>query len=45
VLYVMPESSDMHEHLHTVETPLNRLTERELCPGNVALEKLNAALR
>ena len=45
LLYVMPESSDMHEHLHTVETPLNRLTERELCPGNVALEKLNAALR
>jgi 2-oxoglutarate/2-oxoacid ferredoxin oxidoreductase subunit beta len=45
LLYVMPESTDMHEHLHTVETPLNRLTERELCPGNVALEKLNAALR
>ena len=45
LLYVMPESSDMHAHLHTVETPLNRLTERELCPGNVALEKLNAALR
>jgi 2-oxoglutarate ferredoxin oxidoreductase subunit beta len=45
LLYVMPESTDMHEHLHTVETPLNRLTERELCPGNVALEKLHAALR
>jgi 2-oxoglutarate ferredoxin oxidoreductase subunit beta len=45
LLYVMPESADMHEHLSTVETPLNRLTERELCPGNVALEKLNAALR
>src|SRR5258705_1696956 len=24
LLYVMPESTDMHEHLHTVETPLNR---------------------
>jgi 2-oxoglutarate ferredoxin oxidoreductase subunit beta len=45
LLYVMPESSDLHEHLHTVETPLNRLGERELCPGAVALEKFNAALR
>ena len=45
LLYVDPESSDLHEHLNTVDTPLNRLTERELCPGNVALEKLNAALR
>jgi hypothetical protein len=25
--------------------PLNRLSERELCPGSVALEKINAALR
>ena len=45
LLYVDPESSDMHEHLNTVETPLNRLSERELCPGSVALEKLNASLR
>jgi 2-oxoglutarate ferredoxin oxidoreductase subunit beta len=45
LLYVMPESSDLHEHLHTVETPLNQLGERELCPGAVALEKFNAALR
>jgi 2-oxoglutarate/2-oxoacid ferredoxin oxidoreductase subunit beta len=45
LLYVDPESSDLHEHLNTVDTPLNRLSERELCPGSVALEKLNAALR
>jgi 2-oxoglutarate ferredoxin oxidoreductase subunit beta len=45
LLYVMPESSDLHEHLHTVEAPLNQLGERELCPGAVALEKFNAALR
>lgn len=45
LLYVDPESTDMHEHLNTVDTPLNRLSERELCPGNVALEKINAALR
>jgi 2-oxoglutarate ferredoxin oxidoreductase subunit beta len=45
LLYVDPDSSDLHGHLNTVDTPLNRLTERELCPGSVALEKLNASLR
>jgi 2-oxoglutarate ferredoxin oxidoreductase subunit beta len=45
LLYVDPESVDLHEHLNTVETPLNQLTERDLCPGSGALEKLNASLR
>ena len=45
LLYVQPDSSDLHENLNTVETPLNSLTERELCPGNVALERINASLR
>jgi 2-oxoglutarate ferredoxin oxidoreductase subunit beta len=45
LLYVDPDSADLHEHIHTIETPLNHLTERELCPGAVALEKFNASLR
>jgi 2-oxoglutarate/2-oxoacid ferredoxin oxidoreductase subunit beta len=45
LLYVDPDSSDLHEHLNTVDVPLNRLSERELCPGSVALEKINASLR
>ena len=45
LLYVDPDSSDLHEHLNTIATPLNQLGARELCPGNVALEKINAALR
>ena len=45
LLYVQPDSSDLHENINTVETPLNVLTERELCPGNVALERINASLR
>jgi 2-oxoglutarate ferredoxin oxidoreductase subunit beta len=45
LLYVDSQSVDLHEHLNTVETPLNQLTERELCPGSAALEKLNASLR
>jgi 2-oxoglutarate ferredoxin oxidoreductase subunit beta len=45
LLYVQPDSSDLHQNLNTVETPLNQLTERELCPGSVALERINASLR
>jgi 2-oxoglutarate/2-oxoacid ferredoxin oxidoreductase subunit beta len=45
LLYVDPASVDLHEHLNTVETPLNRLDVRELCPGSVALDRINAQLR
>jgi 2-oxoglutarate ferredoxin oxidoreductase subunit beta len=45
LLYVDPESVDLHEHLNTVETPLNQLSERELCPGQAVLGKINASLR
>ena len=45
LLYVQPDSSDLHENLNTVEAPLNQLSERELCPGGVALDRINASLR
>ena len=45
LLYVDPQSSDLHDKLNTVDTPLNQLTESELCPGSVALERINASLR
>jgi 2-oxoglutarate ferredoxin oxidoreductase subunit beta len=45
LLYVDPESSDLHQDIKTVETPLNQLGERELCPGSVALERINAGMR
>lgn len=45
LLYVDPEPRDLHAHLNTVATPFNQLGEAELCPGNAALEKINAALR
>jgi hypothetical protein len=35
----------MHEFLETVETPLNRLGEAELCPGPEILARFNAAHR
>jgi 2-oxoglutarate/2-oxoacid ferredoxin oxidoreductase subunit beta len=44
LLYVNERSQDLHEHLHTVETPLNRLTDAQLCPGSAALAAINADL-
>src|SRR5216117_3000893 len=33
LLYVDPDSEDLHTHLDTVETPLNTLEAKDLCPG------------
>src|ERR1700730_12150488 len=45
LLYVDPDSEDLHSHLDTVDTPLNHLGEQALCPGSPALDKINASLR
>src|SRR6185312_8942775 len=45
LLYLSPESEDLHAHLNTYQAPFNRLGEKELCPGSVMLDKINAALR
>lgn len=45
LLYVDAEADDLHGSFNTIETPLNRLGEKELCPGSAALDKLNASLR
>jgi 2-oxoglutarate/2-oxoacid ferredoxin oxidoreductase subunit beta len=45
LLYVDPEADDLHAHLNTVDAPLNTLTEKALCPGSAALDKINASLR
>jgi 2-oxoglutarate/2-oxoacid ferredoxin oxidoreductase subunit beta len=44
LLYVNASAEDLHNHLHTVDVPLNRLGERELCPGSAALAAINAEL-
>src|SRR6187455_41992 len=44
LLYVKPDADDLHGHLNTVAVPLNRLGERELCPGSAALAAINAEL-
>jgi 2-oxoglutarate ferredoxin oxidoreductase subunit beta len=45
LIYMDPTPKDMHAMLNTVDGPLNRLSEKELCPGSAALEKINASLR
>jgi 2-oxoglutarate/2-oxoacid ferredoxin oxidoreductase subunit beta len=45
LLYVRPDSGDMHDALGTVESPLNTLADADLVPGNGALAALNASLR
>ena len=45
LLYMNPDTSDLHEMIKTSDRPLNSLSESELCPGVDALSKLNASLR
>jgi 2-oxoglutarate/2-oxoacid ferredoxin oxidoreductase subunit beta len=45
LLYVEEGAGDLHEHLGTSDTPLNRLTEAELCPGAKVLEVVNGEYR
>ena len=45
LLYVEEDAEDLHRHLNTVEVPLNRLGDAELCPGSAALQMFNASLR
>ena len=45
LLYMNPEANDLHHLLETSDTPLNKLTKNDLCPGADALAKLNASLR
>ncbi len=45
LLYLAADAEDLHAHLNTVETPFNKLGEKELCPGAGMLEKINAAMR
>ncbi|MBY5957782.1 2-oxoacid:ferredoxin oxidoreductase subunit beta [Membranicola marinus] len=45
LLYIDPESDDLHSMLRTTDTPLNELSQDVLCPGSKILEEVNAGLR
>ncbi len=45
LLYIDRNTKDLHHLIKTSDTPLNRLTKDDLCPGNDALQDINAGLR
>jgi len=45
VIYLEAEPTDLHDYLNTVDSPLNRLGDAELCPGADALKRFNESLR
>ena len=45
LLFVEPESEDLHTHLRTSKTPLFALQDEDLVPGQATLDKINASLR
>ncbi|NNC99532.1 MAG: 2-oxoacid:ferredoxin oxidoreductase subunit beta, partial [Gammaproteobacteria bacterium] len=45
LIYLDPDSANFHEMLNLTKTPLNELTQDQLCPGNAALAEINRAFR
>ncbi len=45
LLYMNGEHQDLHQLLNTTDTPLNKLTESELCPGSEVLRGINDGFR
>jgi len=45
LLYLEDDAEDIHRHLNTVDTPLNRLNEKDLCPGAAKLADVNDEYR
>lgn len=45
LLFVEPETDDLHSMIETCDKPLNTLAESDLCPGSSVLEKINSSNR
>ena len=45
LLYISPDSKDVHDQNETVPAPLFNLPHEQLCPGNDALQKLMGQFR
>ena len=45
LLYLNPDTSDLHDLIQTSDRPLNSLGKSELCPGSETLAKINESLR
>lgn len=45
LLYIDEESEDLHNVINTAKTPLRSLGDESLCPGNKALQAINASFQ
>ncbi|MBI1328614.1 MAG: 2-oxoacid:ferredoxin oxidoreductase subunit beta [Alphaproteobacteria bacterium] len=45
LLFLEKETEDLHAHLNTVDSPLNVLSEKVLCPGSAKLAAVNDGYR
>ncbi|MFM9904325.1 MAG: 2-oxoacid:ferredoxin oxidoreductase subunit beta [Pyrinomonadaceae bacterium] len=45
LLYMVPETADLHEMIQTSDRPLNSLSKDELCPGSETLAVINHSFR
>jgi len=45
LIYIDPETNNLHDTLKLPATPLNALKEDDLCPGSEALSSINAGLK
>lgn len=45
LIYIDPESKELHDLMGTTDVPLNKLREKDLCPGNDVLQKINQGFR
>ena len=45
LIYMNPDTVDLHKLIHTSDTPLNELKQNVLCPGSKMLAEVNASLR
>jgi 2-oxoglutarate ferredoxin oxidoreductase subunit beta len=45
LLYISPESKDLHDQSGTIAEPLVQLPYEQLCPGSAELEKMQQRFR
>jgi 2-oxoglutarate ferredoxin oxidoreductase subunit beta len=45
LIYMDSQPKDMHANFNTIAAPLNRLSEKALCPGSKGLDAFNASHR
>jgi 2-oxoglutarate ferredoxin oxidoreductase subunit beta len=45
LIFLQPDADDFHQMMGTSETPLNQLSEHELCPGAEALGRINSSFQ